>query len=189
MIASVFIRKYFISDYPIFVTKGVNLVSKFGKSVVMKGIILMLSATRKNLSVLLAEDDEDDRLFFREAVTQVNPDIRLKMVEDGDKLLSYLNAPDCELPDILFLDLNMPKKNGFECLADIKKDPRLKGLPVVIFSTAGNQDGIDRTFASGASFYVQKPNSIAKLKKLAARLFAMDWEKPEPTKRDEFVIN
>src|SRR4051812_8134138 len=108
------------------------------------------------LHLLLADDDHDDRYFFDEArkVSTIVSD--LQIVEDGEKLMTYLNKDTTHLPDVLFLDLNMPRKNGAECLHEIKSNNALKHLPVIIYSTSLNEDVADLLYKEGAHYYVQK---------------------------------
>src|ERR1041385_2052858 len=88
------------------------------------------------LKILLAEDNQHDRYFFKKALNEIGIPAELTSVNDGDLLMKHLAKNLMNLPDILFLDLNMPCKNGFECLSEIKQDPALNGFPVVIFSTS-----------------------------------------------------
>ena len=88
------------------------------------------------LRILLADDDNDDCSFFRKALSALSISTELKIVNDGEQLMSELNNKEIKIPDVLFLDLNMPRKTGLECLAEIKRDDRFKDLPVVIFSTS-----------------------------------------------------
>jgi len=78
------------------------------------------------LHILLADDDEDDRLFFKDAFEEVKVQTKVEFVFDGLQLMDHLMNPDTKLPDILFLDLNMPKKTGKECLIEIKKNRTFK---------------------------------------------------------------
>ena len=85
------------------------------------------------LNILLADDDTDDCLFFKDAVTVFIPAANFTAVHDGDQLMQLLGNTTNKMPDMLFLDLNMPRKNGFECLTEIKQHEKLKTMPVVIF--------------------------------------------------------
>src|SRR5665647_2218424 len=87
------------------------------------------------LNILLADDDTDDCIFFKEALRELLLYTNLTTVQDGEQLMQLLTNETNELPHILFLDLNMPRKNGFECLSEIKQNKNLKDLPVVIFTT------------------------------------------------------
>ncbi|MCD6065959.1 MAG: rcp1 2 [Bacteroidetes bacterium] len=110
----------------------------------------------EQLNLLLADDDVDDRLFFDSALKKLPFSPKLNIVEDGEKLLQYLNTNPGKLPDVLFLDLNMPRKNGAECLHEIKSDGSLKGIPVIICSTSMYDDVADLLYKDGAYYYYQK---------------------------------
>ena len=92
------------------------------------------------LNIQLADDDIDDRSFFEKALKEVSISNHLTTVNDGEHLMKYLADNLEQLPNILFLDLNMPRKNGFECLVEIRENEKLKDLSVVIFSTSYPQD-------------------------------------------------
>lgn len=117
----------------------------------------------KQLNILLADDDIDDCHFFKEALEALPLNTKLKTVHDGDQLMSYLAANEEHPPHVLFLDINMPRKNGFECLSEIKHNDKLKDLPVVMFSTSNAQDKIDILFKTGADVYIRKPANFAQL--------------------------
>jgi len=120
----------------------------------------------KQLSILLADDDTDDCTFFKEAVNDLSMKNKLTTVHDGEKLMHLLNNESHVLPDVLFLDLNMPRKNGFECLAEIKRNKRLKDLHVVIFSTSFEQEVVNQLFESGAQHFIRKPSEFTQYKKI-----------------------
>ena len=82
----------------------------------------------KLLNILLADDDNDDCTFFEAALSALNLKTQLKTVNDGEALMTYLSENVHQLPDVLFLDLNMPRKNGFECLTDLKENNRFKQI-------------------------------------------------------------
>lgn len=89
--------------------------------------------------ILLADDDNDDCLLFKDALGDLPLATHLTIVRDGEQLMLLLNAKE-ELPDVLFLDLNMPRRNGFDCLSEIKENEKLRSLPVIIFSTSFDPD-------------------------------------------------
>ncbi len=89
--------------------------------------------------ILLAEDDEDDFLLFRDALSDFEQPLHLTWVKDGEELMRTLREKAIAGPDMIFLDINMPRKNGFECLAEIRKDKYLGHLPVIIFSTSSDK--------------------------------------------------
>lgn len=117
----------------------------------------------KNLNILLADDDVDDCKLFKEALEALPKTTALTTVHDGDELMSYLTENTEQLPHVLFLDINMPRKNGFECLSEIKNNKELKDLPVVMYSTSGSKNEINILFNTGADVYIHKPSNFAQL--------------------------
>lgn len=124
------------------------------------------------VKVLLADDDADDRELFRIALTETDNSAKLTAVEDGDKLMQYLSKVDGHPPDIIFLDINMPCKNGKQCLREIRSNRMLKHIPVIMFSTSYNKADVDETFSDGANRYVPKPVLIKDLVKILQRIFS-----------------
>ena len=120
----------------------------------------------KQLDILLADDDTDDCLFFKDALAGMPVLTKLTAVHDGEQLMQLLTHEKNGLPDILFLDLNMPRKNGFECLTEIKQNKKLKNLPVVIFSTSFEQEVVNLLYDNGAHFFIRKPSEFALFKKI-----------------------
>ena len=122
---------------------------------------------KQNYNLLLADDDEDDCDFFKEALEELSIPFALVMVNDGVQLMNFLSDKSEEnLPDILFLDLNMPRKNGFECLTEIKQNKKLQHLSVIIFSTSLDMNIVDMMYEKGAIYYIRKPGDYTKLKKV-----------------------
>jgi CheY-like chemotaxis protein len=121
--------------------------------------------------ILIADDDEDDRMLFADALRQVSQSTNLSMATDGVELLSMLRLA-ASLPDVIFLDLNMPGKNGADSLKEIKKDPHLSRLPIIIFTTTANHKTIDQMYALGAQYYIQKPADFEVLKSLIGRILS-----------------
>ncbi len=126
-------------------------------------------SAQKIISILLADDDEDDCLLFKEAIRQLPTATTLLIVNDGKKLMDALNKKKQELPDVLFMDLSMPVKDGFECMSEIRNNDALRYLPVVILSTHSNQDIIAQVYKTGANYYVQKPGDFLELQRLIHR--------------------
>ena len=143
----------------------------------------------KHLHILLADDDKDDCLFFEEALAELRISALLTAVHDGEDLMQLLHALSGKLPDILFLDLNMPRKNGFECLAQIKHDKKLKELPVVIFSTSYEQEVVNLLYDNGAQYFIRKPSAFAQFKKMIQHVLTLITQKPatQPAK-ENFVL-
>lgn len=117
----------------------------------------------KQLYLLLADDDEDDCLFFEDALAELPIAIHLTTVHDGEQLMQRLTKKPEPLPHALFLDLNMPRKNGYDCLVDIKSDESLKPIPVIILSTYFDQVVADGLYESGALCCIRKPTDTEQL--------------------------
>ena len=122
------------------------------------------------LNVLLADDDIDDCLFFKQALTELKLDTRLTTVHDGEQLMNIITQDEALIPYIIFLDLNMPRKNGFECLTEIKHNPLLK-TTIVIFSTSFEQEVVNRLYDNGANYFVRKPVEFSQFKKIIKQTF------------------
>jgi CheY-like chemotaxis protein len=115
--------------------------------------------------ILLADDDNDDCIFFRDALQEFDAPTNLTTVCDGEQLMEYLRKAKY-LPDVIFLDLNMPRKNGFDCLKEIKQNDRLKNLPVVIISTSSEPSIMELLRTQGAQHYICKPATYYELVKV-----------------------
>ena len=122
------------------------------------------------LQILLADDDIDDRNFFANALLEIPITTQLKTVSNGEQLMEHLAANAANLPDVLFLDLSMPRKTGFECLAEIKENESLKTMPVIMFTTSFTrgidlEDNLKKTLGRmGAMDYIRKPGGFEELK-------------------------
>ena len=117
------------------------------------------------IRILLADDDEGDRLIFGEAMGELEINHTIHMVSNGMQLMEYLTK-NTILPDLIFLDLNMPCKNGHECLKEIRSNEKLKNISIAIYSTSSAEKDIEETFRNGANVYIKKPNNFATLKQL-----------------------
>lgn len=124
------------------------------------------------LSILLADDDLDDRFFFDKVLKEIPISTSLKTVNNGEQLMNYLNENLQKLPDVLFLDLSMPRKTGFECLSEIKENRNLRHLQVIMFTTsftrgADLEQNLKSTLIKmGALDYIRKPNEYEELKRV-----------------------
>lgn len=127
--------------------------------------------------VLLADDDIDDRELFEEVMAEINAGIKVQVVEDGLQLMEILNEANNALPDLIFLDLNMPRKDGKECLREIKNNDRLRNLPVVIYSTSSHSHDIRDTHGIGANLYIRKPNTFSGQVSVIKKVLSLDLEK------------
>ena len=126
--------------------------------------------------ILIADDDEDDRMLFLDAVEDLNLPAAVKAACDGQELLNTLEKTADRLPDMIFLDINMPIKNGFDCLAEIRsREDALKEVKIIMLSTSKNADNIELCHKLGANLYAVKPSSFQGLKDLLQKVFEIDW--------------
>jgi CheY-like chemotaxis protein len=128
------------------------------------------------MHILLADDDEDDRLFFTDAIEEIRVKTTVITVNDGLQLMEHLLSPDNKLPNLIFLDLNMPIKGGMECLKEIRSDHKLKDISIAIYSTSASQEDIEETFVKGANIYIKKPNDFNELKKILKEVISINWQ-------------
>lgn len=144
----------------------------------------------ENIKILLTDDDEDDRDFFAEAVEDLDLNHPVEFCKNGIELLDRLGDTTLGIPDIIFLDLNMPILSGFETLQQIREDVRFKDVPVIaIYSTSATTDGINNTFGLGANAYIIKPIAFSDLKKLLKKVIETDWkEKLKHAKIESYII-
>ena len=115
----------------------------------------------ENRTILLVEDDIDDQMFFLDALQGIEPKWACDVANNGAEALDYLKT---DKPKIIFLDLNMPGMNGYDCLVKIKQSHSMIDVPVVIFSTADDKETVDRLKLLGADHYLAKPNNFLVLK-------------------------
>lgn len=143
----------------------------------------------KPLKILLADDDIDDCHFFKEALESLPQSNKLIIVNDGEELMKYLLDNIPRLPHVLFLDINMPRKNGFECLSEIKINENLKDLPVVMYSTSGSKDAINVLFKIGADVYIRKPSNFAQLVQVIHHALPMAAENIFSNGKLKYILN
>jgi two-component system response regulator len=122
-----------------------------------------MGGMKKRIQILIAEDDLEDQMLIREAFDANGPQADLVMVRDGEELLDYLNArghyANVSQPDLILLDLNMPRMDGREALAEIKRQSHLRHVPVVIFTTSSAPEDVALSYDLGGSSYICKPAS------------------------------
>ena len=131
---------------------------------------------REYIHIILADDDEDDRMFFKDAFDELKINTKVQTCNDGVELMNYLNKEDSVLPNILFLDLNMPMKNGIECLYEIKADKRFDDIVIAIYSTSSSEEHIEETFVNGANIYIKKPDDFNELKRVLSYVVTLNWQ-------------
>src|SRR5688572_12130297 len=106
--------------------------------------------------ILLVDDDEDDQAFFLDTLREIDMNIKTEVTSNGIEAISFLkNSKDT--PTLIFLDLNMPLMNGFQCLVELKNNSKLKNIPVIIFTTSHNSNDIIKSEEMGAAYFFTKP--------------------------------
>ena len=121
--------------------------------------------------IMLIDDDPDDQLLFRDAVHTVQPDLQCELASSCVEAFKQLEESP---PDLIFMDLNMPVMNGFDCLAYLKKKSEFRDIPVIVFTTSKNLSDIDRTKQMGASWFMTKPDDFNVLCKKLNRIIQKD---------------
>ncbi|QOG02114.1 response regulator [Flavobacterium sp. MDT1-60] len=137
---------------------------------------MTLQNTRIQKNIYLADDDDDDRVMFAEALFEIDSTVILTQAQDGQELMDILCKQPNPLPDIIFMDINMPKQDGLKCLEEIRNQPgNLKKLFVIILSTSSDPLVIDKAFKLGATFYAVKPSTFDELKSFIKAVLQIDW--------------
>ncbi|MEP7164423.1 MAG: response regulator [Ferruginibacter sp.] len=133
----------------------------------------------KTLRILLVDDDADDQVYFIDALKEVNPAIVCEVANNGNEALQQIAIPPP--PDLIFMDLNMPIMNGYECLAILKKELRFQHIPVIIFTTSRNPQDIERSKELGASLFFTKPSNFKILCHNLDQIVKLDFPKQQFT--------
>lgn len=142
------------------------------------------------MNILLADDDEDDCVFFKEALEGITISTNLFTVNDGEELMLLLTNDTKIVPYVLFLDINMPKKNGFECLQEIKKNSKLQSLPVIMFSTSLEEGVVNQLYLDGANYFIRKPDNFSEWIRIIKYTLELVQQKTNvQTSRDHFVLS
>lgn len=128
------------------------------------------------INVILADDDEDDRMFFSEAFEELKIKTNVSTFNDGVYLMDYLNTDSAVLPQVLFLDLNMPRKSGMDCLKELRANTKFKDVAIAIYSTSSSEEDIENTFVLGANIYIKKPSDFKSLKKILSDVVTINWQ-------------
>ena len=140
----------------------------------------------ENLTIFLADDDNDDRMLFTEALGELPLDLSVLTFDNGVDLMSNLLDLDLVLPDLIFLDLNMPLMNGEECLDDIRRETNLNSVPIVIYSGFLDVEQVTLLKAKGADYYLKKPSTFEDLKRLLKKAISTVQSKD---KGKNFIIS
>ena len=131
----------------------------------------------KITSIVIAEDDADDRLLIEDALNENDiASSNLVFVRDGEELLQALQK-NSKSPSLVFLDLNMPRKDGRQALKEIKQNKELKHIPVIVFSTSSSVDDIRTSYQNGVNTYFTKPAKYTELVEIIATVKAYWWDK------------
>jgi len=143
----------------------------------------------KILNIALADDDEDDRLLFKEAIDEIRLETRISLFNHGQELMDHLTLPNIVLPHLVFLDLNMPIKDGMQCLREIRGNPNLNQVAIAIYSTSSSEKDIENTFILGANVYINKPNNFYKLKEVIEKVLKINWQyQTSNLNKDNFLL-
>lgn len=143
--------------------------------------------TPEPCTIFYTDDDEDDRMVFSDALRQVAADCTVAVQRNGDELLQLLKNPPPH-PSLLFLDLNMPVKNGYAVLKEIREKEGIADLPVVIFSTSNDAESVRTSQQLGANLYIPKPSTFSALKNALRYALSINWKNFQPSS-DNFVFN
>ncbi|MBP6587063.1 MAG: response regulator [Flavobacterium sp.] len=142
-----------------------------------------------SIRITLAEDDEDDRLFFTDAFEELKINTIVNTLNNGRELLNYLEHPETILPNIIFLDLNMPILNGMECLKEIKQNNKFNDIAIAIYSTSASDQDVENTFVLGANIYIKKPSNFNELKKILSDVVIINWQyHTNDLNKDNFLL-
>lgn len=128
------------------------------------------------INIILTDDDVDDCMLFSDALIELFFNTSLLVLNNGEELMQSLNNESLKLPDLIFLDLNMRRKNGFDCLSEIRSNEKLTKIPVIIYSTSGFPGTVKQLYKNGANYYIQKPNHFRDLKKIIHKALTLITE-------------
>lgn len=132
------------------------------------------------MHIILADDDESDRANFIDALEESRIKTVVHTVQDGVELMDHLAREDTPVPHLLFLDLNMPRKNGLACLKEIRSNEKLKAVAVAIYSTSSYDKDMEETFNHGANIYIKKPTDFGVLKQVLDKVLSAAYVYREP---------
>ncbi|HUH27243.1 response regulator [Gelidibacter sp.] len=141
------------------------------------------------LHLLLADDDIDDCDFFKDAIDEISDIGELTILNNGVELMKFLVSDPEVHPNVIFLDLNMPKKSGMECISEIKASHALSHIPIIIYSTSLDHTVVNTLYELGAHHYIQKPAEFGSIKSVIRKVVALLGASTlQPRSRDNFII-
>ena len=146
----------------------------------------MLKPDQRSTHILFSDDDTDDALLFTQAADLMKSSILLSFAEDGEQLMRFLARES--LPDMIFLDLNMPVKNGIECLREIRNDKNFDTLPIIVYTTSDNPRDVDTCYELRANLYVVKPTSFESIIKTLKKIINIDFKNHNVPDRKNFLL-
>ena len=137
--------------------------------------------------IFLADDDIDDVELFQEALGEICDTCTLTNSKDGHELLTRLNTTGHSLPQVLFIDVNMPMMDGLDCLEQIKLQQSLKDIPVIILTTSVSPVTVERAYSLGANMFMVKPTDFRDLKNMITKVIETDWANYRNPEMDNFI--
>lgn len=137
--------------------------------------------------VLMAEDDDEDFDLLTDAINELSIEVSLTRAENGDVLMKMLHR---EIPDMLFLDILMPCRDGKDCLREIRADKKFDNLPIIVYTSLKDIETEEFCYRKGTHLLVYKPHSFSELTGVVQRIFSLNWRKVRNfPKRSDFVLN
>lgn len=142
----------------------------------MLSLISQMRLKKSPYDILIADDDADDIILFKDAIEQAGISVSLQSFLGGADLMNHFKNVNNPLPDLIFLDLKMHCKNGFECLEEIRNNQRLSNLCIIVYSTSSHSNDIRESLIKGANLYFTKPSTFQELVNRLQRIFTLNWE-------------
>ncbi|MGZ3952497.1 MAG: response regulator [Flavisolibacter sp.] len=136
-------------------------------------------------SIIVCEDDEDDRFLLNDVLQHFKPKLKVEFLSNGVLLMELLKN---YVPDLIFLDLDMPYKNGLECLLEIRENPILEKLPVIMFSSTTRASNIQTAYDMGAHLFLIKSPTFSEYASSIRAVLKLDWSKPDAIK-EQYCVN
>lgn len=137
--------------------------------------------------VLMAEDDDEDFDLLSDAINEMFIEVSLTRAGNGDVLMKMLHR---EIPDMLFLDILMPCRDGKDCLREIRADKKFDSLPIIVYTSLKDMETEEFCYRKGTNLFVYKPHSFSELTRVVQRIFSLNWKKVHYfPKRSDFVLN
>ncbi len=138
-------------------------------------------------SLLIADDDIDDIMLILLAIDTFSKDINISHVQDGKQLITFLTQ---EIkPELILLDINMPKINGVDCLKMIKDNKYCENIPIIMYSTSANEEVIEKCFQLGAARYIVKPYKFDQIVNFMKMVVCVDWTASKIVRKEDFILH